>query len=409
MLTKKFIGFCLLIGLYCWPVLLHSQISEKVYQTDVKQDTTALKALLFELDNLNFFKNNEFKGEVVKGYSLPGLWIQPKLVYSPLEQLQLEAGFHALIYHGANKYPSLAYQDIATWKGNNYQREAHLLPYFRARIDLSNQLTLVFGNIYGGSNHRLIEPLYNPELNLTADPETGFQLLFSSKVFDFDAWLNWQSFIFRNDTHQEAFSVGLSSRLKYNNPNSKFHLYTPLQVALQHRGGEIDTITVNSISTLINGATGLGVDWNTGHRIFKKVNLECDMVAYAQQAGTLWPLDDGYGWYTSLTADIQDFRIKASHFVNRDFVSLFGSPFYGAVSLVEQNATFENPDMIYLGVEYSKDFGKGYALGVDLDFFHSMKTTLQHPTEGLIPQSANTSFSCGIYLRINPTILLKQF
>lgn len=36
---------------------------------------------------------------------------------------------------------------------------------------------LILGNIYGGSNHGLIAPLYNPELNLTADPETGFQVL----------------------------------------------------------------------------------------------------------------------------------------------------------------------------------------------------------------------------------------
>lgn len=36
---------------------------------------------------------------------------------------------------------------------------------------------LILGNIYGGSNHGLIAPLYNPELNLTADPKTGFQVL----------------------------------------------------------------------------------------------------------------------------------------------------------------------------------------------------------------------------------------
>ena len=84
---------------------------------------------------------------------------------------------------------------------------------------------LILGNIYGGSNHGLIAPLYNPELNLTADPETGFQVLAGAPWIDLDAWIDWQSFIFRDDTHQEAFTVGLSTRFKLNAPSSTFHCY----------------------------------------------------------------------------------------------------------------------------------------------------------------------------------------
>lgn len=73
---------------------------------------------------------------------------------------------------------------------------------------LSDHVNIVLGNIYGASNHNLIEPLYNPELNLTCDPEAGLQLLYDSKAFDLDVWVNWQSFIFREDVHQEAFTVG---------------------------------------------------------------------------------------------------------------------------------------------------------------------------------------------------------
>ena len=89
---------------------------------------------------------------------------------------------------------------------------------------------LILGNIYGGSNHGLIAPLYNPELNLTADPETGFQVLAGAPWIDLDAWIDWQSFIFRDDTHQEAFTVGLSTRFKLNAPYLTFQSYTLLKI-----------------------------------------------------------------------------------------------------------------------------------------------------------------------------------
>ncbi len=220
----------------------HAQMVERLCRTDYEIDPERQGELLVELDNISFFKDNEFAGSVINGYSLPGLWLQPKGVFYPLKNIKLELGVHALIYSGAYKFPNYAYHDIAIWKGNQYQRGTHILPYFRAQLALS-RVNLVLGNLYGGENHRLIEPLYNPELNLTADPETGFQVLCDLKRWHFDAWINWQSFIFEADTHQEAFTVGLSSLVKFNRPESRFHYYLPVQMTIQHRGENRSWIT----------------------------------------------------------------------------------------------------------------------------------------------------------------------
>ena len=90
-------------------------------------------------------------------------------------------------------------------------------------------------------------------------------MLYDSRRFDLDVWVNWESFIFREDTHQEAFTVGLSGRYKLNDPDARFHFYAPVQGLAQHRGGEIDTIFTNSVQTLMNGAVGVGTVWNTGN------------------------------------------------------------------------------------------------------------------------------------------------
>lgn len=408
-LFPRFLCSLCLLGGWVVSESVCAQIPERVFKSDFKIDPEKKGQLSVELDNISFFKDNEFAGSVVKGYTLPGLWVQPKAVFYPLRNIKLEAGFHALIYHGANKYPSYAYQDIAKWKGTQYQNGVHILPYFRAQMALSDHVDIILGDIYGGSNHNLIDPLYNPELNLTADPEVGLQLLYTSRYFDLDSWVNWQSFIFNEDTHQEAFTFGISGRVKFNRPESRFHFYMPVQGLAQHRGGEIDTIMTNSVQTLMNGAVGVGGVWNTGHPVFKNVNVEFDALAYYQQAGKLWPFENGTGWYARASADIYDFRVKTSYSKCDDFISMFGSPFFGAVSMKREGATFDSPSMVYLGVEYSRTFAKHYSIGIDLDVYQSLSTTLIHPTEGLSSVGSSTSFSAGVYLRINPSFLIKKF
>ena len=137
----------------CMP--LSSQMTDKVLLTDYHLNPEKKGDLIFELDNTFFFKNNEFDGFFIKGYSLPGLWIQPKFTYQPLSNLKIEVGGHAIIYRGAYKYPSFAYNDIALWKGTQYQRGAHIVPFARAQVSFKN-LNVVLANTYGVLNHGLI-------------------------------------------------------------------------------------------------------------------------------------------------------------------------------------------------------------------------------------------------------------
>lgn len=404
------IRICLLFYCLLMTQVVAAQISERVFKSDYYIDPEKKGQLSVELDNISFFKDNEYTGTIMKGYSLPGLWIQPKVVFYPLGNIKLEAGAHLLRYWGATKYPSLAYQDIAKWKGDQFQHGFHAVPFFRAQMALSDHVNIVLGDIYGGANHDLIEPLYNPELNLTADPEAGLQLLFDSRRFDLDAWVNWESFIFNGDTHQEAFTVGLSSRYKMNDPESRFHFYMPLQALVQHRGGEIDTIYSNSVQTLMNGAVGAGAVWNTGNPIFRNVNLEFDVAGYYQQAGIIWPHNKGTGFYVRASADIYDFRVKTSYWNSHKFISMFGSPFYGAVSTAREGVTYDGQSLVYLGFEYSRSFGKGFSMGVDVDIFQHLPVNMYEPgKEGTSISGRATSFSAGVYLRVNPSFLIKSF
>ena len=60
-------------------------MTDKELLTDYHINPDEKGELAFEIDNVLFFKNNEFDGKIIKGYSLPGLWIQPKFIKEALD------------------------------------------------------------------------------------------------------------------------------------------------------------------------------------------------------------------------------------------------------------------------------------------------------------------------------------
>lgn len=369
------------------------------------------KRLDFCIDNLNFIRDNEYKGSMVKGYTLPGIWILPKFTYQPLRNLKLEAGAYLLRYWGANVYPNLNYSDLAIWKGEQYQKGFHALPFFRVQYRPHPTLDIVLGHYYGRNNHKLIEPLYNPEMGLTADPEAGVQILWNVKPFSLDAWVNWESFIFQDDTHQEAFTFGLSTRFKFNKPTSQYHFYIPLQGLFQHRGGEINTEDKSrQIKTWLNAAAGFGTDININRRILKKANIEADYAYFSQQAGTLLPFDKGFGIQARASVDLCRFRLIAGYWQSKDFVTIFGNPHFGCVSVIpDADITYDDPKMIFFKVQYSQDIAKGFSWGIHADLFNQLPVDMYDAESGWSRQKNAPSIAVGLYLRTNFRFLLKRF
>ncbi|MDR1335641.1 MAG: hypothetical protein LBK22_02285 [Tannerella sp.] len=388
-------------------VHLCAQLSEQVYRSASRIDPLRKGNLYVTVDNLNFFRNNEWATVMTPGYTLPGFWLQPKITYYPTKNIKIEAGVHSLWFRGTNRYPSYAYSQLPQWEGEASSAAVHVMPYLRAQVAFSGRVQLVLGNIYGGANHRLIEPLYNPELNLTADPESGLQLLYNAPRMDLDMWVDWTEFIYRSDVKQEAFNFGLSVRMNVNRPESLFHVYFPLQALAQHQGGQIDATDL-PVFTAVNGAAGAGLDWNLRRGLLGQISLEWNATGYYQHAGDRWPLKGGHGIYTALSAGIADFRIKSAYWRCDRFISLLGNSLFGAPSLSVEDAYFERPEMVTLGLSYSRSFEAGYALGIDFDLYQRFAAQLHDPASGVSRVGAKSNYSFGIYFRVNPSFLIKS-
>lgn len=372
-------------------------------------DTTQVQNLNFSLHSTVFFQDNEFSTPLMKGYTLPGFKLRPTVDYRPNGRVNVEMGIYMLKFWGTDDYPNLSYTDISEWSGKeNVAKGLHLLPFFRVQMATRGGLNFVLGSIYGGSHHQLLEPLYAPELNLTADPEAGAQILYDNKWLYFDTWINWESFIYKNDTHQEAFTFGVSSKLKYTREERKLHLYTPLQILFQHRGGEIDTILTNSVQTLFNGSIGLGAKLNINHRTIKSATLQADALVYNQQVGNLWPFKHGWAYYIHGALDVANVHLKTGYFHSNKFVSLFGYPFFGGISTSHPGRTFDTNSTLFAGIDYSFEFARGYSLGANAMVYRHFPSI--GVEDGVATRyGASTSFYGSIYVRLNPSFLLKNF
>ena len=400
-----FLGISLFLVSPIW-----AQMDSLLFMNDKKIHEEDTRKLCFGIDNLNFIKNNENKGCFTKGYTLPGLWLLPKLTYQPLKNLKVEAGLYMLRYWGSDTYPNFNYSDIANWKGENYQDGFHAIPFFRVQYALTPHFDIIMGHIYGRNDHQLIEPLYNPEMGLTADPEAGLQFLWRTRPADIDMWVNWESFIFQNDNHQESFTYGLSTRFKINDPKTKVHAYIPLQALFQHRGGEINSNAPDkSVKTWLNAAAGFGMDFHFNNRYFKKLNFEADAVYFGQQKGNLIPFDKGYGLHSRLSADIFRFRVIAGYWQCHNFATIFGNPLFGAISTYDKNIQYKDPQMLYLRLEYAQRIAKGFYWGIHTDLYNNLPANAYNTTDGWHEEPNALSFHAGIYLRMNMNILIKKF
>lgn len=371
-------------------------------------DTAQVGELRLNVGATLFFRDNEFSNPMIKGYTLPGFRLNPTLSYAPTPNINVELGAYMLRFWGADSYPNLAYSDIAYWSGDQKKAKGlHTLPFFRVSYTKGG-LGVVLGNLYGGYHHRLLQPLYAGELNLTADPEAGAQLIYTNKWLDADVWINWESFIYKNDEHQEAFTFGISSRLKYNNEHSRLHVYSPVQAIFQHRGGEIDTITTNSVQTNMNLAAGLGARYDINHRAIHSAAIEADALLYNQQKGKLYPFQRGWALFVHGQLDVAKVKCRVGYYRSHRFLTLFGYPFYGDMSVSDPGLTFDDRQLLTAGFSYVWEPAPGYSLGFNAEIYRHLAAdgTIGGVTSRYGP---STGFAGALFLRLSPSFLLKKF
>lgn len=362
-------------------------------------DSARPEALYLQLESETFFRNNEFDAEYDKGYTLPGyrLGLHLEYLWPKLAGINLQAGIDLMQYWGASRHPAAAnFADMAHWTDDKSHRGPRLLPFFRAEVKPTKHIELVLGNIKGAASHRLISPLYNPELTLSADPELGVQARGIWDATFVDLWINWMSFIYPDDNHQESFTAGLSSSHQFLKKAANWQLEAQLQATATHRGGEWNWTQSDTVHTWINAAIGA----KASYRPSLQKNRDYSVAFYllgAKQQGEHYPYKKGWAQLTTLSANLHPFRVDLDYYYADSYVSPLGLPFCNAMQYDFSPTPNRKTSFLHAYAAYTWQPFRQAQLGF------SAQAWLHLPNAGM---GTSLSHTVELYLRFDPAILL---
>ena len=217
--------------------------------------------------------------------------------------------------------------------------------------------------------------------------------------------------IFQNDDEQERFTFGLSTRFLPSRSAARVQWYLPLQLLMHHRGGEINPSAPNrGVKTWLNAAAGVGMKAPLRTRVPVTLGGEVTTTYFSQQKGTDLPFDSGYGLMAKAEARIWHFGLTVGYWQAHRFISVYGSPLFGAVSNSKSNTTIDRPHMAFAHLEYAQSLGRGFSWGVQIDADQHWQRGIHNRTENVYTTpSSTTDFAAGIFLRMTPSFLIKKF
>ena len=368
--------------------------------------------LRLTVENHHFFRNNEYAGERLDGYTLPGFYLRPQLQWQVESRVRLSAGMHWLHYWGAYRYPSnRSYADRPLPVHSDTTTAVHLLPWVQARVDFNPTVSLILGSLESRDGHGLPQPLFEPELRYAADPEAGAQLLGQRPWMDLDLWVNWHEFIFAQSDHQERFYIGLSSRLKWEikktslpTPHSSLTFYLPLYAIATHYGGESLTVYLRNHHQA-NYAGGLGVDWTQGDL---GTGLEVLALGYIQRKGSIHPYDNGWGIYPTLSFRYREAGLRLSYWHGEGFIPILGSPLFSNASANTEGLTIDRNRLLTLRLDYRWRRFKSCEVTLEGELHHCLPWTGDRPGYPKVERDGRTLFGFGIHVKLNPSITLLR-
>ncbi len=394
----------------CASIIFNFQFSTFNYAS--AQDTSRITLCI---DNLHFFVDNEYAASRVDGYTLPGFVLRPRVEWRVEERVKVAAGVHWLHYWGNQSFPN---ETLEGWNSaDSSHSPLHLLPWLQARVDFTPWLTAVFGSLDNNEGHHLPLPLYNPERQYAADPETGVQLLMDHRAVQADLWVDWRNYIWNHSPEQERFAAGFSVRGRLH-LGDNWELYLPLHGVLLHNGGEGVTDTTLLVRSRMNGAAGIGVSATLGNL---DIAAEGYLMGYYNNRGeNSTPLRDslgymvspgmdfrsGWGFYPVLKAGYKGWHLEASYWQGKRFVPLLGCYHFSNISSNTSDMTHDKVRVLTVRGGYTYGLLKHCTLSVEGSYYHYFPFTGDRTGYLKVISPASDLFSVGLFLHLHPRIML---
>lgn len=192
------------------------------------------KMLYFSPAVTTFVRDAEYFLPYTKGYTALGFFMKPTFTYKHNDHLSVSAGVDLMGIAGDHK------------------KIRGVSPIVTISYSPIKNITIVGGTLRN-LGHCLDEPMWDYDRNFYAHKEDGLQVFAHTEHWKTEMWCNWEDFIVVDSPWQEKFTFGWRNDF-YSNSFGDFHnrIKIPVNLMMNHRGGQIDAVEDTCIETLAN-------------------------------------------------------------------------------------------------------------------------------------------------------------
>lgn len=332
--------------------------------------------LTLEFENTNFFKNDEYFGNLSSGLTYIGTFVRPKLVYQPYKKIKMSAGVHLLKYSGLESF-------------------SQAFPIFSIQYTPHKDIHFIMGSIYGAAQHDIIEPLFAFENHLIQNVENGVQLLLKKKKWSADIWLNWEKFILKTSNSQESILGGVHLDYILFGEAQKSNLKVDFQSIIAHRGGQFHK-EEDVLQTLMNTATGLKYIKRMPSKHIRSIGANVHFVHFSDPSPIAqYPYLMGYAVATEGFINSKFVSLKIGYWSGEYFVSSRGNPLYMSVSEKTTSYVLPRTELITAKLAFKKQLYKDISFEARFEPYYDVQ-------QGLL------EYSYSIYMIFNRDFFLRK-
>jgi hypothetical protein len=346
LLIKTFI----ISQLFYFSTLVFGQLDNSAFNLPASLNPADSNKLFLGIENGNYFKNNYYYNNFEVGYKEIGWFLQPTLEYYPTGNTRLSAGVHMLKYSGLENL-------------------TRFTPVLSFQYRMADGIDLVLGTIYGTTNHRLIEPVFQFDRYNQNHVENGFQFLFDKKHVWSDLWMNWETFIFDRSPIQEQFTVGTSTLIKLSDPDNRLQVQIPIQTLIMHRGG-MHTIIDAHVQTYLNYVYGINLEYRLAGKVFQNLAFRGYMVNYQDLSYVgEEPFKQGSGFYPNILVEGRILDLMLGYWNAHRFIAPRGEYLFQSVSKVDSSFSEAQRRLLNFKFAIHHTISKGIEMGARLEAY----------------------------------------
>lgn len=253
-------------------------------------DRTEVKNSLYFAPNAEtFVRDAEYFLPYTMGYTALGFFLDPTFSYINRDgRLKFSAGVHLVGIAGDHK------------------KMRGVSPIVTIEYSPIPNIRIVGGTLDRRSsvNHGLGEPMFDYDRKFYATKEDGIQVFAHTKHWNTEMWCNWEDFIVVGSPWQEKFTFGWSNKFLASwGKNHSQKLDIPLNLMMNHRGGQIDAVKDTCIETLANFSAGLDYQLELGRKHSHYISMSLPFYGFSNRSSESHihtHFKNGWGLYPEL-------------------------------------------------------------------------------------------------------------